>query len=160
MNAKDIDVLHAFYVSARRQLYTYAVSITADRESAEDVVHDVLERLLRLRDLPADLRPYVFRAVRNAALDDRRRVKVRADWIFDRDDPTTDNTTPPVRPDRLESLLHELPFDERDAIVLKLYSGLTFQEIADLRDLPLPTVASWYRRGLERLRGLLTEEYT
>jgi RNA polymerase sigma-70 factor (ECF subfamily) len=159
MKAKDIDVLHAFYVSTRRQLYTYAVSITADRESAEDVVHDVLERLLRLRDLPADLRPYVFRAVRNAALDSRRRVKVSADWIFEAD-PTTDDTTPPARPDRLESLLHELPFDERDAIVLKLYSGLTFQEIADLRDLPLPTVASWYRRGLERLRGLLTEEYT
>jgi DNA-directed RNA polymerase specialized sigma24 family protein len=48
--------------------------------------------------------------------------------------------------------------DERETIVLKIYDDFTFQEIADLRDVPLPTVASWYRRGLEKLKTLLREK--
>jgi len=54
--------------------------------------------------------------------------------------------------------LQRLSSDEREAIILKIYSGLTFQEIADLRTAPVPTVASWYRRGLDRLRIMLTPE--
>lgn len=155
MKAKDIESLRALYVASRQQLYTYAVSITGNREAAEDAIHGVFERLLRGGGLPADVRPYLFRAVRNAALDSWRRAQVRGDSVFE-DAP--DDSGPGSRPDDLAALLAELPGDEREAIVLKIYGGLSFQEIADLRDAPLPTVASWYRRGLERLRGKLTAE--
>lgn len=161
MRPADVETLRAFYVGNRQQLYTYAVSIAGNREVAEDAIHGVFEKILRGRNLPADLRPYLFRAVRNATLDARRRAKVRTDSIFavaaamDAAEPA-----PPVAPrtDDVGPLLQQLSTDERETIVLKIYSGLTFQEIANLRQMPLPTVASWYRRGLERLRTLLTEE--
>jgi RNA polymerase sigma-70 factor, ECF subfamily len=161
MSPQDIDALRAFYVGNRQPLYTYAVSITGNREVAEDVIHGVFEKLLRGGRLPAELRPYVFRAVRNAAFDGWRRAKVRADSIFET--PAAPGANEPVSPaaapvDDFEPLLRQLPADEREAIVLKIYSGFTFQQIAELRDAPLPTVASWYRRGLERLRTLLTTE--
>ena len=57
MNATDIDALRAFYVGNRQQLYTYALSISGNRELAEDAVHAVFERLLRGRSLPSELRP-------------------------------------------------------------------------------------------------------
>jgi RNA polymerase sigma-70 factor, ECF subfamily len=62
------------------------------------------------------------------------------------------------RGDDLEPLLQQLSPDEREAIVLRIHGGLTFKEVAELRGVPLPTVASWYRRGLERLRAMLKEE--
>ena len=51
--------------------------------------------------------------------------------------------------------LSTLPNDERETIVQHLYGELTFQQIADVRDAPLGTVVSWYRRGLEKLRSKL-----
>lgn len=161
MNARDIEALRAFYVGNRQPLYTYAVSITKSREAAEDAIQVVFEKLLRGATLPADLRPYVFRSVRNAALDAWRRTKVRLDSLFETAavlDAAKPEAPPASRPDDLELLLQQLSADERETIVLKTYSGLTFQQIADMRDVPLPTVASWYRRGLEQLRILLTEE--
>lgn len=161
MNASDIESLRAFYVGNRQQLFTYAVSITGNREAAEDAIHGVFEKLLRSASLPSDLRPYVFRSVRNAALDGWRRTRIRTDSVFEIA-ATMDNAAPdagvPSRADELEPLLQQLSPDEREAIVLRTCSGLSFREIADLRGVPLPTVASWYRRGLERLRAMLKEE--
>jgi RNA polymerase sigma-70 factor (ECF subfamily) len=158
MNVTDIEALRAFYVGNRQQLFTYALSLTRNREVAEDALQGVFEKLLRGRGLPAELRPYVFRSLRNAALDAWRRAKVQADSIF------TEAASPETtgagerRADDLDGLLQRLPTDERETVVLKIYSGLTFQQIADVRELPLQTVASWYRRGLERLRNMLKEE--
>lgn len=76
------ETLREFYIGFRQHLYTYAVSITFNRESAEDAIHSAFEHLLRRGHLPADLRPYVFRCVRNAALDGLRRAKVHSDSSF------------------------------------------------------------------------------
>lgn len=160
MSPTVTETLRAFYVEHRQQLYTYAVSITRQREAAEDAIHHVFQQLLRRGELAADLRPYVFRCVRNAALDGLRRAKVRADSIFIEEstpDPTAAETPVPFLARELDEKLHSLSSDERETIVLKIYDNFTFQEIADLRDVPLPTVASWYRRGLEKLKTLLND---
>ncbi len=161
MSSTDHEILRAFYVASRQHLYTYAVSITGNREAAEDAIHGVFQQLLRRGTLPIDLRPYVFRSVRNAALDALRRTKVRSDSIFAAAaamDPSAPTPPPAFRRDELEHFLQQLSPDERETIVLKIYNGFAFQEIADLRQVPLPTVASWYRRGLEKLRSLLAPE--
>lgn len=68
--------LHACYVTNHRRLYLVALAITLDRQTAEDAVHDTLEKLLRHprhpRE-PTDLLSYVTRAVRNTAIDLMRR---------------------------------------------------------------------------------------
>ena len=156
MNSTDIETLRAFYAGSRQQLYTYAVSITGNREAAEDAIQGVFQQLLRRGALPAELRPYVFRAVRNAAYDAWRRTKVRSDSIFAAAmDPPAPAPPAALRRDELEPLLQQLSPDERETIVLKIYNGFAFQQIADLRQVPLPTVASWYRRGLEKLKTML-----
>jgi RNA polymerase sigma-70 factor (ECF subfamily) len=107
------------------------------------------------------LRPYLFRAIRNAALDERRSSRRRTDSIFE-DAVATQSLgeAPPTSTGReeIEALLGRLSPDERECIVLRIYSGLTFREIAELRGVALPTVASWYRRGLQRLESLLKRE--
>lgn len=161
MNAAEIEALHALYVENRQEFYTYALSITGNREAAEDAIHGVFERLLRRRGLPPNLRAYVFRSVRNAGYDAWRRTKIRADSIFDESsvvDAAETGSLDAGGADDLGPLLQRLSADEREAIVLKIHGGLTFQQIAELRRTPLPTVASWYRRGLERLKTMLTQE--
>lgn len=65
--------LHACYVTNHRRLYLVALAITMDRQTAEDAVHDTLEKLLRHPREPTDLLSYVTRAVRNTAIDLMRR---------------------------------------------------------------------------------------
>ncbi len=50
-----------------------------------------------------------------------------------------------------------LPEEQRTAIILKEYHGLTFQEIADLLDCPLSTVKTRLYQGLSVLRRQLTD---
>jgi len=60
----------------------------------------------------------------------------------------------------MEGFLAQLRDDERECIVLKLYSGLSFKEIAQTRSALPNTVASWYRRGIQKLRNHFEEVKT
>ncbi len=158
------DRLRAFYAENQDQLYTYAVAITRQREAAEDAIHQAFQRLLQRETLPLDLRPYLFRCVRNAALDTWRRERGRTDSVFDDTlappVPCTGASPPPLTPAEAERWLDSLSPDEREAIVLKIYDDFSFQEIADLRGVPLSTASSWYRRGLAKLKTLWIKETT
>lgn len=142
-----------FYEENRQGLYTYALSLTGNRAAAEDAVQNAILRLLRRPWLPRELRPYAYRCVRNAAIDDwRRRQPQPTDTIFATD------VSDPTLSEHLGALLAQLSVDEREVIVLKVYDDLTFREIAAVKRCSLNTVASQYRRGLEKLRALYQEQ--
>jgi len=55
-------------------------------------------------------------------------------------------------------VLDALPVGTRVAISLRFLEGFTFQEIAQIQKLPLPTVASRVRRGLAEMRSRLERD--
>src|SRR4051812_39948128 len=58
---------------------------------------------------------------------------------------------------RVVRVLRELPPEQREAVVLSFFGGLTHAELAERLGQPLGTVKSRVRMGLARLRGLLEE---
>ena len=141
-------------------LYICALAITRDRAMAEDAVHTAFQRLCqRMPSNVQDPHAYVFHAVRMAAIEQRRR-SVRRDAV-EKNAPAS-IIDPAELPDAslvereraagVAAALAELPDLQREAIVLRLYGGLTFAQIAVVVNEPLPTVAARYRRGLEQLR--------
>jgi RNA polymerase sigma-70 factor, ECF subfamily len=60
--------------------------------------------------------------------------------------------------ERVRAAVMALPDDQREVIVLKEYEGLTFQEIAEVLDLPVSTVKTRLYRGLERMRERLVSQ--
>ena len=157
MNQTFGEQLRQFYENHRQELYTYSLALTRNREAAEDAIHTAFQRLLRRGSAPTDLRPYVFRCVRNAAMDDHRQDKRREDSVFALPNETQEGS-PTGLCAELEQLLAQLSEDERETIVLKVFDAMTFQEIADVRHVSINTVASWYRRGMEKLKVLWMEE--
>jgi RNA polymerase sigma factor (sigma-70 family) len=149
-----IEHLRHFYETSRAELYMYALSITRNAQHAEDAVQTAFCAVLRQKRPPLELRPYVFRCIRNAALDVRAQDGREAESapLFDRE-----ATPDPALPAMMEDLLNQLPPDQREAVVMKTYAGLTLREIAEAREVSINTAASWYRRGLERLRELMEE---
>lgn len=157
MPTRNKEHIRQFYEENQRSLFTYALSITQSQERAEDILHNVFTELLQQKSLPNDIKPYTFRAIRNRAIDSFRRqqhqIRHIAESIF-----KTDTSRPLVETRLLiEEALLVLSDNERDAIVLKTYSGLTLQEIADLHEVSINTVSSWYRRGLEKMRNHIEE---
>lgn len=138
-------------------MYRYAVMILADTEAAADAVQQVFTRLVDpQRDKPEAESNYLQRAIRNECLSmlrDRRRRPVVADShdILEAMPATTD-----LPDDRLavQAALLALPADQREVVHLKIFEGLTFQEIADLTDESIHTIASRYRYALE-MRAVL-----
>jgi len=60
--------LERLFLENRKKLYTFALSIVRCPDGAEDVIQEAFYRLFRLGTVPQDLRAYVFRTVRNAAI--------------------------------------------------------------------------------------------
>jgi len=154
---KRTEKIRIFYQENKQALFAYALSLTRNRESAEDAVHTAICKLLNRRLLPISMRPYVFRCVRNAAIDDWRSRDAQKEALFDME---TGSMLPEEKVlwKQIGEMLFELSGDERETIILKAAHGLTFQEIATLRRTPIHTVASWYRRGLEKLQNMIGEE--
>ena len=149
--------LRACYVQQHRRLYLVALAITLDRQQAEDAVHDALLRLLRKNHRPKDCTAYVVRAVRNAAIDivrrRRREEPMKQEFLVAAGDMSDTMTT-----GMLNRAFGQLHRRERETILLHLYAGMTFQEIANLRRRSINTVSAWYRRGIEKIRAALKVE--
>lgn len=159
MRLEKAEKIRQFYLEEEDALYAYALSRTGDASVAGDVVHAVFCRLLERDRLPMELKPYVFRAIRNAVIDQHRAsaVRERASAMLEH----LNGATSPSRiaeQEEARSWLALLKEDEHEAVVLKIYSGLSFREIAALRGVSVNTAASWYRRGIERIRNHIEGE--
>ena len=66
------------------ELRAYARSLSAGADAAEDLVQDAIERALQARTRPeeiTELRPWMFRVIRNLHYDELRRARVRREYI-------------------------------------------------------------------------------
>lgn len=154
--------LEELYDAYAVQLYQYAQSLLWDRQDAEDVVQNVFVKLIGMvrggRGRIEDLKNYLYRAVRNEALTIRARRQMGRDVEkrhVEREGGVLE-AVPGVDPftaAQIEEALSRLPIDQREVIVLKVYHGFTFAEIADLAGDKLNTVASRYRYAIAKLQN-------
>lgn len=155
--SRRTDQIRRLYEAHRQGLFSYALTLTGEAARAEDAVHAAIERLLARPLLPFNLKLFAYRCVRNAAVSAWRKDEARREAYFDFD-AVPAAAAAPARTERLESALAQLGPDEREAVTLKIFDDLTFREIAAIRGANPNTVASHYRRGLEKLRTLCAEE--
>lgn len=162
----DERAFEEFYRRHRKAIFAYLLACARNRETAEELLQETFFAFLRNLDRldgSADLKPYLLRTARNLAIDwiRRRRSSERAlerraaDAFFRR---SAEVPSASEDAERLSSFLERLPDEQREAIVLKVFAGLTFREIGVLTGAPEATVVSRYRYGLEKLRASLARE--
>jgi RNA polymerase sigma-70 factor (ECF subfamily) len=147
----DVEQVRRLYEIHGRALFAYACAFVRDPSDAEDVIQEVFLRLLR-GVATGSLSPgYLFRAVRNGALNDIRRRSREVDldgevqWL----ESSSDSTETALA---LQSALRVLPEEQREVVVLRVWGQLTFEEIAGVMDISPNTAASRYRYGLMKLK--------
>jgi RNA polymerase sigma-70 factor, ECF subfamily len=147
------EAIERLYEDLGPALLAYARSIVHDAAEAEDALQQVFTRLMSppLSALPREPRPYLFRAVRNTCLN-RRRAHGRE--AARREAPAM--FAAPVGwnglAQDLEDALRELPQEQREVVMLRVWGQMTLDEAADVLGIPANTVASRYRYALAKLR--------
>ena len=144
------DQVRQFYEQHGRGLLAYACCFVPSFACAEDVVHQVFVRMLRNGvQVHGEPGPYLYRAVRNAALnqirDRTREVDFDETWF---ESPSGMEQIGI----ELQSALGELPEEQREIIVLHIWGQMSFAEIGDALGISLNTAASRFRYGLSKLR--------
>ena len=134
------------------QLILYGRALGLSHGEAEDVVQETFLALLQLEGSPAKPEHYLVRSFRNRALNHRRSLwrRLTREWESLRWFEQEEDETPAER--AAMRCLAELPVDQREAIVLKVWHGCTFEEIGGLLEISPNTAAGRYRYGLQKLK--------
>lgn len=139
----------------QQHCYVAALAITRNRAAAEDAVHDALVAVCTADVEPRDLKAYLFRAVRNKALDSLRRARRTDPLPEDYLEIDGHDETAAVFAEQVRRFISQLETDQQQVLIMKLFAGLTHEEIANILSTSPNTVATWYRRGLSRLKELM-----
>jgi len=160
--------LQRLYDEHAQALFAFLLNFTRDESDTRDLLQEIFIKLSRQPGLlrgARNERSFLIRLAHNAAIDLMRRRGTREKYyeefsaepeqIFA---PTDDPDEAALR-DELTGALAELPAGQRAVVHLKLWEGLTFEQIAEVLDVPPNTAASRYRYGLDKLRERLRPLY-
>jgi len=169
----DEKALRELYDLTSSKLYGVAVRVVTNREWAEDVLQEAFINIWRIAgDYKATLSPpmaWMALVVRSRGLDFlRRRASERADRMQELDDVISDtvagDSPNPMdtaqasqQAKALYSCLSLLDNKHREVVSLAYMRDMSHGELAEQLKLPLGTVKTWIRRGLEQLRGCMAK---
>jgi RNA polymerase sigma-70 factor (ECF subfamily) len=161
----DIERLYDEHAQA---LFAFLLNFTRHEADTRDLLQELFIKLAErpeLLDGVRDERAFLLRLAHNLAIDLIRRRGTREKNYEQLAREPLAVFAPTDAPDEgafreaLAAALGELPAEQREVVHLKLWEGLTFEQIADLLGIPLNTAASRYRYGLDKLRARLRPLY-
>ena len=168
----DESALKELYEMTSSKLYGVAVRVVSNKSWAEDVLQEAFINIWRIAgDYKASLSPpmaWMCLIVRSRGLDFlRRRRSDRADAVQELDDVLSDtlegDSANPMdtalageQAWALHQCLSQLDNKQREVVSLAYLRDLSHGELAEQLKLPLGTVKTWIRRGLEQLRGCMS----
>ncbi|MHC4474596.1 MAG: RNA polymerase sigma factor [Planctomycetota bacterium] len=160
--------LARIYEKYRDDLLRLATALLNDTSNAEDIVQDVFVGFARSAgqfQLTGTLRGFLATCVANRARNRNLSRKRRKTVELDNGNPVGSDAKPPdrwlIENEQLRQLtdaMARLPYEQREAITLRLHGEMKFREIASLQQVPIKTTQSRYRCGLEKLRSILNSE--
>jgi len=156
------------YQKYKRDLLLLAVALLKDVSIAEDVVHDVFVRFVEdvhnFR-LTGSLKGYLLTCTANCARNRNRAAFIAGSVEANPKDSACFRSDEPAEVvicneqlQRLSAAMAQLPYEQREVIMLHLHAAMTFDTIAKSQEISVNTAKSRYRYGLDKLRLILNHE--
>ena len=168
MNMPGRNDIEWLYDEHAQPIFAFLLNFTRDEADTRDLLQEIFVKLARepkLLNGVREERAFLIRLAHNAAIDLMRRRGTRERIKENFAAETISIFAPANNPDEkvfreeLAVALGELPEEQRVVVHLKLWEGLTFEQIAAALGIPPNTAASRYRYGLDKLRGRLRPLY-
>jgi RNA polymerase sigma-70 factor, ECF subfamily len=157
-------------------MYGLAYSLLSNRQEAEDLVQEVFAQLWQhcsYNPERGSFKTFLMVMVRSRSLDrlrahkSRQNTAIRAEVLDSQSNSASATTSQPFDvaardeiSQRVQIALAELPENQRQALELSYFRGLTQAEIAQQLSVPLGTVKSWFRLSFTKLRQSLNDLMT
>jgi len=160
----DRDAFREFYDRHAPQVLAYVRSLGRSRDASEDVVQEVFLAVWRkagtYRPERGDVAGWLYTMTRNKVVDLWRKLPTGSDQS-----PELSLATLSERPEAesrvvsisLRKAMADLKLEQRQALELAYFGGLTYEETAERLKLPVGTLKSRIRAGLALMRGVLQE---
>ena len=168
LKSGDEAALARIYEKYKNDLLRIAAGLLNRRSMAEDIVHDVFVALAQSADklkLNGNLKGYLATCVVNRVRNSNRARNRRQAVSLDDTEPVMSDSDKPERwivhnekLDRLNAAMAQLPYAQREVVILHVQGGMKFRAIAESQNASINTVQSRYRYGLDKLRSLLNSE--
>lgn len=149
-----------------QRLGRYCRKMTGDARHVEDLLQDLWERVVRLRDgergVPPNPLGLLYWMARNLCLNFNRdrRNHLPLDYLAEREHPNISDRELSQLEELVVMALEQLPLEQREVLILSAYSGYTFDEIAQMMEESpgaIRTRAWRARRQLKRIIAALVE---
>ncbi|MBL7999985.1 MAG: RNA polymerase sigma factor, partial [Candidatus Kapabacteria bacterium] len=142
-----------------QRVYLYCRKILGDSTAADDVFQDTFIRFLNsvsTERVMTNVAAFLLRIARNLCLNYKRDHKTNAVMFEDFHLPTADKQVESQETARLITMaLDLLPDEYREALVLQMYNGMSYEEIGEQLGVPVTTVRNWVVRAKKRMREIL-----
>ncbi len=161
------DALRQIYEKYKRDLLALALALSNDKGAAEDVVHDVFVSFVQFAEklkLRTSLKSYLLSCIANRVRNLNREKSQQAIRLDEAGSINSDSDGPEQLAKASEELqrigcaMVQLPYEQREVIILHLQDGMKFRTIARSQGVSINTIQSRYRYGLNKLRSLLNSE--
>jgi RNA polymerase sigma-70 factor, ECF subfamily len=142
-----------------KRVFNYILRLVGHREDALDLTQDVFlkayQHIAKLDDL-SRFAPWLYRIAHNEAYSLLRKNRPEGEMQYE---PRSSEPAAKLFPIELslavESALNRLSPDQREAVVLKVYQGFKFEEMAEILSIPVSTVKSRLYTALDLLKDTL-----
>ncbi len=171
---RERELLGRLFEAHSARIYNYVAKLIGDRDEAEDVLQEAFVRASAKlgRGTEERARRWLYRVATNLAIDRLRRRRFRmismdsgpgearlTDLVESRSAGPEAALEGAEMRESLAAAVEGLPTEQRQVIVLRHMSGLSFKEISKVTGWPLGTVLSRMHRALERLKAAVGERY-
>ena len=158
MNNNQRNELVKILQDEHKNLLQYACYRTGVMQDAEDAVQDAMTKMLAYEGDIENLKGYLYQTVAHACMDIvRKRQKMQTEgieimklWRYENNDDFSQEFR------RIARMLDQIPEEQSEVIRLRYYAEKSFAEIAEMLNLPLPTVKSRFLYGLSKIKKSLT----
>jgi RNA polymerase sigma-70 factor (ECF subfamily) len=142
-------------------LRRYARALTRNADRADDLVQDCIERALRKQGLfrpTGPMQAWLYRMLLNLYRNGLRQTKRRGDHVSI-DALLIEPSVPAPQPGRIalaemSRAIDQLPDDQREALLLVVLEGMSYEEAAQILEIPAGTLMSRLSRARTALRQL------
>ena len=165
----DKHALGALFVKYYDDLYAYGMKLTGDEDMVRDSIQDLFIKLWESRSrikIVEQVKPYLIRAFRNLTIDQSRMVEknpvqrfsisVLPEVLhFDPEDFKSEAELVQNQISKLLLALNDLPPRVREAVYLRYYTGLNFDELATVMNVTFQSTRNLIHQGIKTLKDVL-----
>ena len=161
------DALGHIYQKYKTDLLILAIALLNETSAAEDVVHDVFVSFVQAIEkfrLTGSLKGYLLTCAANRARNVNKAKHHQSVGLDEAEsfgsgsDEPTHSIICNEQLQQLSDAMTQLPYEQREAIMLHFQAGMTFKNIAKSLGIPVNTAKSRYRYGIDKLRSILNDE--